>query len=153
MVLVDVLSCRNYWRIHYSVFSYLKSWTEQGLNVNWSCLNLLSCRNVCATEYAEVCEERVATRLGELFALVHLKLSIRCFNISPLFTHVSFFFLCWWFRLVFTASRGFNIFTQTFIREYFCLQDRLTFDISTYEQLNILIFEHWNIWILNIWRF
>ena len=34
--------------------------------------DVLSCRNVCATEYAEVCEERVATRLGELFAFVHL---------------------------------------------------------------------------------
>ena len=34
--------------------------------------DLLSCRNVCATEYAEVCEERVATRLGEFLALVNL---------------------------------------------------------------------------------
>ena len=28
-----------------------------------------------------------------------------------------------WFQLVFTASRSFKIFTQTFIREYFRLQD------------------------------
>ena len=46
--------------------------------------DLLSCRNVCATEYAEVCEERVATRLGEFLAFSALNYS----SDVSIFTHL-----------------------------------------------------------------
>ena len=53
------------------------------VKVNWSCLIFFyRCRNVCATEYAEVCEERVATRLGEI--LTFFFLFLRAFDISAL---------------------------------------------------------------------
>ena len=54
----------------FKVIQSINRWDRTEVKRQLVLFDLLSLRNVCATEYAEVCEERVATRLEELLALV-----------------------------------------------------------------------------------
>ena len=72
-----------------------------------------------------ICLDALPSRTTKVFLYsddIMTTMSILSFSI---FIWGNLYWNLWWFQLVFTASREFKIFTETFIREYFRLQDRI----------------------------